>query len=70
MTTIYDDEEKVFLPLHTSKHQYYAQWCFDHGSIVTERHLGMTSYTILYGYEPRPFDAAFTEVSAILDCLS
>ena len=59
MTTIYDDEEKVFLPLHTSKHQYYAQWCFDHGSIVKKKHLGMKSYTTSAEYEPRPFDAAW-----------
>ena len=34
MTTIHDDYEKVFLPHLTLNHQYYAQWCFDHVSIV------------------------------------
>ena len=34
MTTIYENYEKVFLPHHTSKHQYYAQWYFERGSIV------------------------------------
>ena len=34
MTTIDDDDKKMFLPHHTSKHQYYAQWCFERGSIV------------------------------------
>ena len=45
MTTRYDNDEKVFLPHHTSKHQYYAQWCFEYGLIVTKKNLGMTSYT-------------------------
>ena len=46
MTTIDGDDDKVFLPHHISKHQYYARWRFERESIVTEKHLGMTSYTI------------------------
>ena len=37
MTTRDDNNEKLFLPPHTSKHQYYSQWCFERGSIVTKK---------------------------------
>ena len=30
-----DKYEKVLLQHHTSKHQYYAQWYFESGSIIT-----------------------------------
>ena len=69
MTTRDDDDKKVFLPYHTSNHQYYAQWCFEHGSIVTEKHVGVTSYTTSAEYEPIPFDVAWPEESTRLDCL-
>ena len=61
MTTRDEYDEKVFLPHHTSKHQYYAQWCFERRSIVTKKHLGMTSYTTTAEYEPRPFGVAWYE---------
>ena len=67
VTTRDDDEEKLFLPHHTSKHQYYKQWCFQHISIVTETKLGMKSYTTSPEYEPRPFYAAWYEGSTRLD---
>ena len=41
-TTIYDNDEKVFLPHHNSKQQYHAQFCFERRSIVTKK--SMTSY--------------------------
>ena len=70
MTTRYDNDDSVFLPYHTSNHQYYAQWCFQRGSIFTKKHLGMTSYTTWAEYKPRPFYAAWYEGSTRLDCLS
>ena len=45
MTTRNDDDKKVFLLHHTLKHQYYERCCFERGSIVTEKKIGMTSYT-------------------------
>ena len=65
-TTIYYNNWKVFLSHHTSKHQYYAQWCFDRGSIVTEKLLGKKIYTSSSEYEPRPFNVAWPEGSTIL----
>ena len=70
MKTRYDNNEKVLLSHHTWKHQYYAHWCFERGSIVTKKHLGITIYTTSDEYEPRPFDAAWTEVSTRVYCLS
>ena len=67
MTTRDDYDEKVFLPHHTSKHQYCEQWCFEHRYIVTKKHLDMTSYNTSSEYEPMPFDAAWTEGLTILD---
>ena len=67
MTTIYEDDDKVFLPHHNSKHQYYAHWYFDCGSIVKEKNLGMTSYTPSSEYVSRPFDSAWLEGSTRLD---
>ena len=49
-TTRDNDDEKAFVPHHISKHQYYEQWCFEHGSIVTRKLLDMTSYTTSYEY--------------------
>ena len=60
MTKRDDNNKKVFLPHHTSKNQYCAQWRFVSGSIVTRRHLGMASYTTSAEYEPRQFYAAWT----------
>ena len=37
ITTIDDDDKKLFLPHHASKHQYYAQWCFERGSIIMKK---------------------------------
>ena len=37
MTKRDDNDEKVFLPHHTSRHQYYSQWCFESGSIVMKK---------------------------------
>ena len=45
VTIRYDNDKKVFLPHHTSKHQHYAQWGFEGGSIVTKKNLCITSYT-------------------------
>ena len=61
MTTQDDDVKKVFLPHHTSKHQYYTQWCFECESIVTKKHLVMTSYNTSAEYEPGSFDSARPE---------
>ena len=36
MTTRDEEKYNPFLPHHTSKHQYYAQWFFEHGSIFTK----------------------------------
>ena len=36
MTTRYDDEEKVFFPHRNSDNQYYAQWCFQRGYVVSK----------------------------------
>ena len=69
MTTRYDNYDKVFLTHHTSNHQYYAQRRFERGSIVTVKHLVITSYTTSAEYEPRPFDASWPEGSTILYCL-
>ena len=70
MTTIYEYNEKLFLPHKNSNQQYYALWHFENGSIVMKKHLHMTSYTTSDEYEPRPFDAAHPEGSTIFDCLS
>ena len=61
MTERDEKDEKVFLPHHTSNHKLYAQWCFEFGSIVTKKHLGMTMYTTSSEYEPIPFYAAWPE---------
>ena len=66
MTTRDDNNKKLFLPHHTSKYHYYAQWCLECGYIVTKKYLGMTSHTTSAEYEPVPSDAAWTEVSKIL----
>ena len=67
---IRDDHDKnMFLPHQTSKHHYYAQWCFERGYIVTKKRLGTKSYTTLAEYKPRPFDAACLEGLTRLDCL-
>ena len=36
MTTIDEKNKKVSLQHQTSKHQYYAHWCFERGYIVTK----------------------------------
>ena len=36
MTTWDDDNNTVLLPHHPLKHQYYAQWCIERGSIITK----------------------------------
>ena len=68
MTKRYDDNDKVFLPHHTSKNQYSAQLWFERGSIVTFLKV-ITSYITSDEYEPRPFGVAWTEVSTRLYCL-
>ena len=67
---IYENYDKVFLPHHASKHQYFSHWCFERGYIFTKKHLGMKIHTTSDEYEPRPFDAAWTEVSTRVYCLS
>ena len=37
ITTIDDNNNKLFLPHHTSKHQYYAQWFFERVSIIVKK---------------------------------
>ena len=69
MKTTDDDNEKVFLPHHTSNNQYYEQLCFERGSIV-KFCLGMTSYNTPAEYEPIPFGESWPEESKILDCLN
>ena len=44
MKTRDNNDDKVFLLHQNSKHQDYAQWFFERGSIVT-KNIGMTSYT-------------------------
>ena len=70
ITTRYEDNEELFLPHRTSKHQYYAHWWFERGSIVTKIHLCITSYTTQCEYEPIPFYADYPEGSTILDFLA
>ena len=61
ITTIENDNKKVFLPHHTSKHHYYTQWCFERGSVVMGKNLGIESYTTLAEYETISFVSDWPE---------
>ena len=45
-TTIDNNKGKVIIQYHTSKHQYYAQWCFELGYIATKK--SIPSYNTSY----------------------